>query len=268
MSEIAELGDVAEPARRAPEPLLTLDELTARVGLSVRNVRFYTTRGLVPPPIRRGRSGYYSPDHVARLELVQELQAHGFTLAAIEQYVAGLPVDATPADIALQRTMLAPWQSDRPVHLTHDELAARIDRPLDDEVLETLVALGVVQARADGDLDVALTQLSVGLGLLDLGFPIEAARAASAVYLEHGRQIAHELYDVFRRLAWPRYKEAGATPETIQAVVERLKPLSIASLVAAYEQGMDDTKRENIERAAGATEERPRGARRLSKPSD
>ena len=43
--------------------------------MSVRNVRFYTTKGLVPPPIRRGRSGYYSADHVARLELVQELQA-------------------------------------------------------------------------------------------------------------------------------------------------------------------------------------------------
>ena len=38
--------------------LLTLEELTERVGMSVRNVRFYTTRGLVPPPIRRGRSGY------------------------------------------------------------------------------------------------------------------------------------------------------------------------------------------------------------------
>ena len=58
--------------------LLTLDELTARVGMSVRNIRFYTTKGLVPPPIRRGRSGYYSSDHVARLELVQELQAHGY----------------------------------------------------------------------------------------------------------------------------------------------------------------------------------------------
>ena len=62
--------------------LLTLDELTTRVGMSVRNVRFYTTKGLVPPPIRRGRSGYYTPDHVARLELVQELQSHGFTLLA------------------------------------------------------------------------------------------------------------------------------------------------------------------------------------------
>ena len=67
-----------------PRDWLTLEELTDRVGMSVRNVRFYTTRGLVPPPIRRGRSGYYTADHVARLELVQELQSHGLAPAAIE----------------------------------------------------------------------------------------------------------------------------------------------------------------------------------------
>ena len=57
-----------------PPGWLSLAELTERVGMSVRNVRFYTSRGLVPPPIRRGRSGFYSADHVARLELVQDLQ--------------------------------------------------------------------------------------------------------------------------------------------------------------------------------------------------
>src|SRR6187399_3133906 len=102
--------------------LLTLDELTSRVGMSVRNIRFYTTKGLVPPPIRRGRSGYYTPDHVARLELVQELQSHGFTLAAIERYVANIPEDATPEDIALQRTMLAPWQQEAPLEMSREEL--------------------------------------------------------------------------------------------------------------------------------------------------
>src|SRR6478752_3867327 len=118
--------------------LLTLDELTNRVGMSVRNIRFYTTRGLVPPPIRRGRSGYYSTEHVARLELVQELQSHGFTLAAIERYVAGIPDTATPEDIALHRTMLAPWQSEPPLLLSRAELDRRAGRALTDEDLATL----------------------------------------------------------------------------------------------------------------------------------
>ena len=80
--------------------LLTLDELTERTGVSARNVRFYASRGLVPSPVRRGRSGYYGPDHVARLELVRELQGHGFTLSAIEKYVERIPATATPSDIA------------------------------------------------------------------------------------------------------------------------------------------------------------------------
>jgi DNA-binding transcriptional MerR regulator len=226
--------------------LLTLDELTTRVGMSVRNVRFYTTKGLVPPPIRRGRSGYYTPDHVARLELVQELQSHGFTLSAIEKYVANIPRDATPEDIALQRTMLAPWQHENPIEMSRTELDKRAGRPLTDDDLATLTALGVVFRGRRGRYQVAVSQLSIGLGLLDLGFPLEAALAASDVYAAHGRQIAEELYDVFRTKAWPVYKESGTSPERIRQVVERLKPLSIASLVQAYESAMDETKRAGI----------------------
>ncbi len=232
------------------DDLLTLEELTERVGMSVRNVRFYTSRGLVPPPIRRGRSGYYAADHVARLELVQELQQHGFTLAAIERYLAGIPDSATPEDIALARTMLAPWQPQNPVRMTRPELSRRAGRALSDEDLDTLVALGVL-TRHGHVYDVAVSQLSVGLGLLDLGYPVEAARAAAEVYAEHGRAIADEVYDIFRKQVWPHYRDSGASPEKVQEVVERLKPLSIAGLVAAYEAGMDATRRANISKRAG-----------------
>ncbi len=228
--------------------LLTLDELTERVGMSVRNVRFYASRGLVPPPIRRGRSGYYTADHVARLELVQDLQSHGFTLAAIERYVAGIPDTATPEDIALHRTMLAPWQAEPPVQLTRDELDKRAGRALSEDDLAVLTTLGVVTPSARGRYRVAVAHLSVGLGLLDHGFPPEAARAAAEVYAAHGRAVAEELYDVFRTLVWPAYKESGAPPEALRHMLERLKPLSVASLVTAYEVAMDDTKREGIAR--------------------
>jgi DNA-binding transcriptional MerR regulator len=230
--------------------LLTLDELTNRIGMSVRNVRFYTTKGLVPPPIRRGRSGYYTPDHVARLELVQELQSHGFTLAAIEKYLSRIPGSATPEDIALHRTMLAPWQADVPVELTRADLDRRTGRTLTDAHLETLAALGIVLRNKRGRYEVALSHLGVGIGLIDLDFPTEAALASADVYAAHGRQIAEELYELFRTMVWPRYKESGASPERLQELVERLKPLSIASLVAAYEAAMDETKREGIARRA------------------
>jgi len=230
--------------------LLTLEELTDRVGMSVRNVRFYTARGLVPPPIRRGRSGYYSADHVARLQLVQELQGHGFTLSAIARYVAGIPDDASPEDIALHRTMLAPWMADSWEELSHAELDQRAGRPLTAYDLDILSALGVVEVAGRGRVRASMSQLGVGLGLLDLGYPIEAARAAAEVYAAHGRAIAEELYELFRTQVWPVYKEQGVSPEKIQEVVERLKPLSVASLVQAYEAGMDATRRANIAKRA------------------
>jgi DNA-binding transcriptional MerR regulator len=234
--------------------LLTLEQLTQRVGMSVRNVRFYTTKGLVPPPIRRGRSGFYSADHVARLELVRELQGHGFTLSAIERYVAGIPANASPEDIALHRTMLAPWMADSWEDCSRADLERRAGRALTTADLETLQALGVLRIVGRGQVRVSHTQLGVGLGLLELGYPLAAARAAAEVYAAHGRAIAEELYELFRTEVWPVYKEQGVSPETIQDVVERLKPLSIASLVQAYEAGMDETRRTRIaSRAAAAS---------------
>jgi DNA-binding transcriptional MerR regulator len=241
---------VKEDGAVEPVTLLTLEELTERVGMSVRNIRFYTTKGLVPPPIRRGRNGYYTADHVARLQLVQELQGHGFTLSAIERYVAGIPVGASPEDIALHRAMLAPWMADSWEELSRAELDQRAGRALSAADLETLAALGVVRTAGRGQVLVSMSQLGVGLGLLDLGYPIEAARAAAEVYAVHGRAIAEELYELFRTKVWPVYKEQGVSPETIQEVVERLKPLSIASLVQAYEGGMDELRRTNIAKRA------------------
>ncbi len=239
----------------APEPdddreLLTLEELTERVGTSVRNVRFYTSKGLVPPPIRRGRSGYYSPDHVVRLELVRELQAHGFTLAAIERYLARIPADASPETIALHRTLLAPWMAELPETLSRRELVRRAGRQLSDDDLDTLHALGIVYPTKQGRFEVAIAHLSVGVALLELGMPLEAALATQDIFAAHGRAIAEELAELFRLKVWPAYKEGGTTPEELREAVERFKPVSIAALVHAYETAVTETKRESVARRA------------------
>lgn len=220
--------------------LLTLEELTARVGMSVRNIRFYTTKGLVPPPIRRGRSGYYTDSHVARLELVRELQNHGFTLTAIERYVADIPDDASPEDIALRRTMLAPWQGDLPITMAPAELCRRAGRELTEDDIDTLVALGVVRRRGH-QVAVAVSQLPNGMRLLDLGFPTEVAEAARQVFLSHGREMADELSEVIRTRLAPAYE--GEDDARLREVLERLKPLAVGGLVTAYETSVTKAAR-------------------------
>ena len=242
---------MSENPSEATEPvdgLMTLEQLTGRVQMSVRTVRFYTSRGLVPPPIRRGRSGYYSGDHVARLELVSELQAHGFTLSAIERYVARIPQDATPETIALHRTLLAPWLAELPETVSRKELSRLAGRPLTDEDLDTLNALGIVFPAKQGRFQVTVAHLSTGVALLDLGVPVEAALAAQDIFVEHGRKIAEELTELFRTKVWPSFKEGE--PEQVREIAERFKPVTIAALVTAYESAVNEQKRETITRRA------------------
>ena len=173
-------------------------------------MRFYTTRGLVPPPIRRGRSGYYSADHLARLELVRELQAHGFTLAAIEKYVARSRVDATPETIALHRTLLAPWMAELPETMSRRELARRAGRDLTDErPRHPQRARHRVPDQAGEVPGRGRAPLGRRLRLLDLGMPLDAALAAQDIFTAHGRAIADELTELFRTKVWPAYVEGG-----------------------------------------------------------
>src|SRR3954454_4929694 len=64
---------------------LTVEQLAAAVGMSVRNICNHHTRGLLPPPEGRARVGYYTTEHVERLRLILDLQAGGFNHTVIER---------------------------------------------------------------------------------------------------------------------------------------------------------------------------------------
>lgn len=233
----------------APADTMSVEQLAARVGMTVRTVRFYAGRGLIPAPRREGRNGYYGQDHIARLELVRELQAHGFTLSAIEGYLDRIPADASPEDVAMHRTLLAPWMPDLPETINRAELDVRSGRQLSDEDVELLVALGVVEPTPTDDVfNVASAHLAMGIQLLDLGLPTEAALAVQKIFTHYGRALASELTEVFRKQVWPHLRDSDLPPEVLQSMIERFKPLSIQGLVTAYESAVDEAKRDTIRR--------------------
>lgn len=228
---------------------LSVEELAARVGMTVRTVRFYASRGLIPAARREGRNGYYGQGHIARLELVRELQAHGFTLSAIEGYFERMPTNASPEDVAMHRTLLAPWMPDLPETINREELEVRSGRKLSDKDIELLVAIGVVEPLpTDAVFKVASAHLAVGIQLLDLGLPKDAALAAQRIFTEHGRTIANELTEIFRTMVWPTLRDSDEPPEVIQSLIESFKPLTIQALVTSYQTAVDETKRETVRR--------------------
>lgn len=62
-----------------------IEELADDVGTTVRNIRVYQERGLLPAPVRRGRTAYYGPEHKRRLDLILRLLDRGYTFATIEE---------------------------------------------------------------------------------------------------------------------------------------------------------------------------------------
>lgn len=232
-----------------PAETMSVEQLASRVGMTVRTVRFYAGRGLIPPPRREGRNGFYGPDHIARLELVRELQAHGFTLSAIEGYLENIPAGATPEQVALHRTLLAPWMADRPEELDRTDLELRAGRSLDDDDLERLIALGVIEPTPTEDVfQVAPAHLAVGIQFLETEMPVEVALAARKIFDDAGKAVAREITEVFRTMWWPSLRSSGRPPEDIIALVERFKPLTVQALVTAYETAVDESKRETVRR--------------------
>ncbi|ALG83612.1 MerR family transcriptional regulator [Gordonia phthalatica] len=62
-----------------------INDLAQVSGVSVRNIRVYQDRGLLPPPTIRGRTGWYSDEHLVRLNLISRMLERGYTFATISE---------------------------------------------------------------------------------------------------------------------------------------------------------------------------------------
>lgn len=217
---------------------LTIDALAARVGMTVRNVRAYAGRGLLPPPRLQGRTGLYDEEHLARLTLIQQMLADGYTLAAVERVLAHAPAGVTAAGLALHRALLTPWLPEEPEVVDRTALEARAGLPLDDELLERLVELGLVVVLPDGRLRVlSPTLLRAGLQVVALGIAPAKAVAAQLEVGEHAAAVARIYVELFKDTVWREFVEAGK-PETqwprVQQAVERVQPVASQALLASF----------------------------------
>jgi DNA-binding transcriptional MerR regulator len=218
---------------------LTIDELAARVGMTVRNVRAYASRGLLPPPRLRGRTGLYDEEHLARLSLIQSMLAEGYTLAAVERVLAHVPSGVTAAGLELHRALLTPWLPEEPEVVDRAALEARAGGPpLDDELLDRLVELGLIVVLADGRLQVlSPTLLRAGLQVIALGIPPAKAVAAQLKVGQHAAEVARIYVELFKDTVWRAFDEAGQPDSEwprVQQAVERVQPVASQALLASF----------------------------------
>ncbi|RSS59418.1 MerR family transcriptional regulator [Streptomyces sp. WAC01280] len=230
------------------EPSYTVDELAARAGVTVRTVRFYGTRGLLPPPVIGARRvGHYGPGHLARLALIEELQRQGMTLAAIERYLEQLPADLSEQDLAIHRALVASWAPESAEEITLGELERRAGRPLNAQDVERLAAMGVLERIPGSEafrLDGALLRL--GVELLDVPIEHETILASRTVLVEHARAAAQELSRLFRDEVWNPYRESAEDPDHLNAMRSlsaHMQPMVVQALVTAFQRSLREELR-------------------------
>jgi DNA-binding transcriptional MerR regulator len=136
---------------RVNEERPTVDELTRRAGTVSSTVRLYQSHGLLPPPARTGRMAFYGPGHLARMRLISQLQAQGFSLAATKDLVDSWEAGRDLADVLRLEQRAATWAAEEPVHLRLLELRRRLPRgTLSPAALRRAIKLGLLQPEGRG----------------------------------------------------------------------------------------------------------------------
>lgn len=163
----------------------TVDELAKRAGMTVRNVRAYSTRGLIDPPRLEGRTGYYSAQHLQRLLLIRTLLNRGFTLAAVEEAILNSPT--TAPGVALDLINIFETDDDDPSEvIARDELAALAGVERYHPVLDRLVELDLLEVIDDDTI--RMTNAAVvrpGAMAMSLGLKPDSIASIVTVLREH-----------------------------------------------------------------------------------
>jgi DNA-binding transcriptional MerR regulator len=217
---------------------LTIEQLSAESGMTVRNIRSHRARGLLPAPEVRERVGYYGPEHLTRLRLIQELQSEGFNLKGIERLLAQSP------GLSFKRALGASFETEEPQSFTAEELAERFPNDNPEETLKRAIDAGALIPVGDGRYEARTPSLlDAAEGVLAQGVPLDHALAVLAKVQDRCRSVAREFVKLFMEDVWKPFEAAGYPEERwpeIRTSLEQLRPLSSQALMAIYQMTMSD----------------------------
>ena len=257
-----------DPSPRA----LTIDELAREAGLTVRNVRAYRSRGLLPEPELRGRKGYYGEEHIARLKLIRELRDQGFNLEAIARIVERSPGDSVTEALDFMRARHAPLADDPPRVVSAAVFAERWGDQLTPELARRAQRLGFVRQVGDDRFEIRSPRLEqASIALRDLGIPLEQVLEIGALLQRNARAVSRAYVELFNEHVWEPFERAGEPKEDwpkVREALDRLLPLAGESLAATFQAMFTETVEKELEdRLAGPPAERVSGASGAARPS-
>jgi DNA-binding transcriptional MerR regulator len=233
---------------------LTVEQLAYETGMSVRNIRNHQSRGLLPPPEVRARVGYYGPEHVARLRLIQEMQSEGFKLSAISRLIGEHGADADRF-VGLRQAVTAPFATEAPEVYSREELIEKFGID-DDRLLEKAQKLGLLVALGEDRFEAPSPALiRAAEEVTGMGIDLPAALTVIEKLERNAQSSARTFVNLFVDELWKPFDDAGRPEEgweELIAAIGRLRPLAFDALNATFRL----TLTTEIEKAFGEVLER------------
>lgn len=201
-----------------------VDELAQAAGTSVRNVRVYQERGLLPPPRRVGRTGVYTETHLARLRLIRMLLQRGYTFATIGELIEAWTAGQGLAELlGIDDILAVPWSDEKPEVQDTDRLVDAFgDLVNAPQHLTRAAELGFLEL--DGDSVVVLSPklVEAGAQLVAAGVPVQAILDLASSLQTHFEDVARQLFGIFDTYV---AKHGRSTTEVADALL-RLRPFA------------------------------------------
>jgi DNA-binding transcriptional MerR regulator len=228
-------GPEPEDGATLPEEW-TIDDLARQAGTTVRNVRLYQERGLLPPPRREGRRGLYSPDHLRRLRLVLTMLTRGYPLTAIRELLDAWEARRSLGDVlGFEEALAAPFADSAPRRISLEELALLFPDGTPATLLRA-AALGVIAPEGDHFVAPNAAFFDAGAGLAADGVPMDAVLDAAEAIRAATDGLAEHFVALFRDHVWQPFLDAGMPPGELPHITEvlrRQRPIATQAVVAA-----------------------------------
>ncbi|MBB1247264.1 MerR family transcriptional regulator, partial [Streptomyces durbertensis] len=233
-----------------PPVAYRIEDLAHRSGTSVRTIRAYQDRGLLPKPRRKGRVNVYDNNHLARLDQISGLLERGYTLASIKELLTAWDSGLGLAGVlGLVAEVDGPWSDESPTTTTRAELATRFPTDgtgggLDEAALADAVDLGVlvpVRGRPDEFHVPSPQELAVAAELHAAGVPLLAVTAHLRELRAQIEHIADRFLDFTTEHVFARFLDHTPTDaEAAEAaeLVRRLRPLARQTVDAELARAM------------------------------
>jgi DNA-binding transcriptional MerR regulator len=230
------------------EGQMTIEELASQAGTATTTVRMYQAKGLLPPPERRGRIGYYGQGHLARLRLIAQLQEQGFSLASIKRLTDAWESGRGLEDVlGLETQVAAVWAAEAPVRLKLGEFRELFaGQRITPAVIRRAVRMGLVGFDGIWVTVNSPKLLEIGLELVRAGLPVTEMMDEMEALQGVADSIAGRFTAVFERNIWEPFVAAGLPAEQIRPLTGSLQRLS-----ALAEAVMDAVLRDALRRKAG-----------------